>query len=253
MLTMLKNEFGERKQKILNAIVRDYQHSAEPVGSRTISRSYLPELSPATIRNEMADLEEEGLIVQPHTSAGRIPTDRGYRFYVDRLMRAVHPSHREEEMVKEVFHKRSLNLDEILHRTARLLSHALDYTAIVVNLGSHRRIYAAGTPNLLHQPEFRDLDQMQRILELLEEEELLAEVVEEYSSPQDVTVHIGAENKIKEARKCSVVVSAFGVGDEMTGGIGLIGPTRMYYSKATSLVDYVAKELSRVLAKGEIL
>jgi transcriptional regulator of heat shock response len=250
---MTTHEVNERKQKILNAIVRDYQHSAEPVGSRNLSRRYLPDLSPATIRNEMADLEEEGYIIQPHTSAGRIPTDHGYRFYVDRLMKAVHPSHREEEMVKSTFHQRSLNLDEILHRTAKLLSHALDYSAIVVNLGSHRRIFSSGAANLLRQPEFHDLGKMQKILELFEEEELLAEIVEEYSSMDEVSVHIGTENKIREVKNCSVIVSSFEMGDELAGGIGLIGPTRMYYSKATSLVDYVAKELSSVLSRGKIL
>lgn len=250
---MITHELNERKQKILNAIVRDFQHSAEPVGSRTISRSYLHDFSPATIRNEMADLEEEGYIVQPHTSAGRIPTDRGYRFYVDRLMKAVHPSQREEELIKTSFHRRSLNLDEILHQTARLLSHALDYSAIVVNLGSHRRIFSAGTANLLHQPEFRNLAKMQKMLELFEEEELLAEIIEKYSSPEEVTVHIGSENMIKEIKSCSIVVSSFEIDHEVAGGIGLIGPTRMFYNKSTSLVDYVAKELSAVLSRGEIL
>jgi transcriptional regulator of heat shock response len=250
---MITHEVNERKQKILNAIVRDYQHSAEPVGSRNLSRRYLPDLSPATIRNEMADLEEEGYIIQPHTSAGRIPTDHGYRFYVDRLMKAVHPSHREEEMVKSTFHQRSLNLDEILHRTAKLLSHALDYSAIVVNLGSHRRIFSSGAANLLRQPEFHDVGKIQKILGLFEEEELLAEIVEEYSSGEEVSIHIGSENKVREVKSCSVVVSSFEMGEELTGGIGLIGPTRMYYSKATSLVDYVAKELSSVLSRGKIL
>lgn len=250
---MITHELNERKQRILNAIVRDYQHTAEPVGSRTISRSYLPDLSPATIRNEMADLEEEGFIIQPHTSAGRIPTDRGYRFYVNRLMKVIHPTHREEEIIKTTLHKRSVNLDEILHQTAKLLSHALDYSTIVVNLGSHRKIFSAGTSNLLHQPEFQNLEKMQKILELFEEEELLTEIVEEYSTSDEVTVHIGSENKIKEMKNCSLVVSSFEIDHELAGGIGLIGPTRMYYNKATSLVDYVAKELSRVLSRGEIL
>ncbi|MBU1027096.1 MAG: heat-inducible transcriptional repressor HrcA [Candidatus Margulisbacteria bacterium] len=249
---MTYKDLDERKQKILNAIIQDYQYSAEPVGSRTISRSYLPELSPATIRNEMADLEEEGFITQPHTSAGRIPTDSGYRFYVDRLMKAVHPSHREEELIKTTIHRKSLNLDEILHQTAKLLSHALDYSTIVVNHSSNRRIFAAGTSNLLHQPEFRNLEKMQKMLELFEEDELLAELVDEYIAPEDITVRIGSENKIKAIRSCSVVVRSFEINNEPVGGIGLIGPTRMYYSKATSLVDYVAKELSNVLSQGDI-
>lgn len=248
---MPHQELDERKQKILNAIVKDYQHTADPVGSRHLSRNYLPELSPATIRNEMADLEEEGFIIQPHTSAGRIPTDRGYRFYVDRLMKAIRPSHREEEMVKKTLHQPNQNLDEILYQTAKLLSHALDYTAIVINLGSHHRIFSSGTSNLLHQPEFRNLDHMQRILNLLEEENLLTEVVEEYSRPEEITIKIGSENKYKQVKDCSVVVAAYEVNEEPVGGIGMIGPTRMYYSKVTTLVDYVAKELSRVLSSGD--
>ena len=80
-------ELDERKKKILNAIIRNYQETGEPVGSRTISKYSDLQLSSATIRNEMADLEEMGLIVQPHTSAGRIPTDKGYRLYVDQMLK----------------------------------------------------------------------------------------------------------------------------------------------------------------------
>ena len=79
-------ELDERKIKILKAIIQNYLETGEPVGSRTISKGFDLQLSPATIRNEMADLEEMGYIVQPHTSAGRIPSDKGYRFYVDQLM-----------------------------------------------------------------------------------------------------------------------------------------------------------------------
>jgi transcriptional regulator of heat shock response len=245
---MIFREVDERKQKILNAIVRDYQHSAEPVGSRNLSRRYLPELSPATIRNEMADLEEEGFITQPHTSAGRIPTDKGYRFYVDRLMKAVRPSHKDTEMVRSTFRKMSHNIDDVLHQTAKLLSHTLDYTAVVVNHGSHKRIFSSGATNLLHQPEFRNLAHMERILELLEEEEMLSELVEEYSQEgEPVTIKIGTENKLRPVKDCSVVVTSYEVNDEPIGGISIIGPTRMYYSKVASLVDYVAKELSQVL------
>jgi len=246
-------ELSERQQKILNAIVRDYQHTAEPVGSRTITKKYLPDLSPATIRNEMADLEEAGLIVQPHTSSGRIPTDQGYRFYVNKLMRAIKPTQREEQSIKNMYSSFGPNIDNILHQTARLLSHTLDYTAVVVNLGKHQRVFSAGTSNLLHQPEFRNLGHMQRILELLEEEEMLTELVEDYALSSEVNVKIGAENTIKEVQGCSVVVSAYEFNDERIGGIGIIGPTRMYYSKATCLVDYVAKELTNILTQGELL
>ena len=80
------DELGERKEKILNAIIQNYLETGEPVGSRTISKMSDLNLSSATIRNEMSDLEELGYIIQPHTSSGRIPSDKGYRFYVDHLM-----------------------------------------------------------------------------------------------------------------------------------------------------------------------
>jgi transcriptional regulator of heat shock response len=243
----MQQDLSERQQKILNAIINEFQHSAEPVGSRCLAKAYLPDLSPATIRNEMADLEDDGYITQPHTSAGRIPTDQGYRFYVNRLMHAGHPTRREEEQIKQTVHQSTEDLDNILHQTARLLSHALDYTAVVVNLGKHKRIFSSGTVNLLHQPEFRDLAHMQKLLELFEEEELLAEIVDECSLSHDINIRIGAENKHKIVKECSVVVSSYEVGRENIGRIGIIGPTRMYYSKTTSLVSYVAKELSKVL------
>ncbi|MBU0502080.1 MAG: heat-inducible transcriptional repressor HrcA [bacterium] len=249
---MINQELDERKQKILNAIVKDYQHTAEPVGSRTIAKKYLPGISPATIRNEMADLEEEGLIVQPHTSSGRIPTDQGYRFYVNRLMRAIKPTQKETHDFQQMYSYFGPNIDNILHQTAKLLSRALDYTAVVVNIGEHQRVFSAGTSNLLHQPEFRNLSHMQKMLDLLEEEELLTELVEEYALSDEVNIKIGSENTIKEVRECSVIVSAYEFEDERIGGIGIIGPTRMYYSKATCLVDYVAKELTNILSQGDL-
>ena len=82
-------ELNERKEKILDAIIRNYLETGEPVGSRTISKNSDLNLSSATIRNEMSDLEEDGFIVQPHTSSGRIPTDKGYRFYVDHMLKQI--------------------------------------------------------------------------------------------------------------------------------------------------------------------
>jgi len=94
---------------------------------------------------------------------------------------------------------------------------------------------------------------MERILDLLEEENTLCEIVEDYTGEEALSIHIGSENKHKDVKECSMVVSAYELNDEIIGGIGLIGPTRMHYSKASTLVDYVAKELTRVLSSGEIL
>ncbi len=120
-------ELNQRKQRVLEAIVEDYIATAEPVSSRTIARKYRLGVSPATIRNEMADLEEMGLIEQPHTSAGRIPSDCGYRYYVDRLMRKARLSPREEALVRAAFAKRVRELAALVQQTLKLLTQLTDY------------------------------------------------------------------------------------------------------------------------------
>jgi heat-inducible transcriptional repressor len=130
----------ERKEKILAAVVRDYLQTAEPVGSRTIWRSYIHDLSPATIRNEMSDLEELGLITQPHTSAGRIPTDNGYRYYVDYLMRAKALSPKEKAFLKQEYSKLHHEVDELLHKSLKVISNLCDYTAIAYVPSLYQRV-----------------------------------------------------------------------------------------------------------------
>ena len=118
----------ERKWKILNAIIQNYQETGEPVGSRTISKYSDLKLSSATIRNEMADLEEMGLIVQPHTSAGRIPTDKGYRLYVDRMMEE---QTREVAEMKDFMVQRVDRLEHLLKQVAKFLATNTNYATMI--------------------------------------------------------------------------------------------------------------------------
>lgn len=124
-------EMDDRKGQVLKAIICDYVQTAEPVGSRTIAKKYRIGVSPATIRNEMADLEEMGYIEQPHTSAGRVPSSRGYRYYVDYLMDTANLTREEEERIRQVFKRRIGELDTLIQRTARLISETTNYTSLV--------------------------------------------------------------------------------------------------------------------------
>ncbi len=121
-------ELDDRKTKILNAIIRNYLKTGEPVGSRTISKYTDLNLSSATIRNEMADLEELGYIVQPHTSAGRIPSDKGYRFYVDHLMAE---KDREVDEMKQFVIEHTEKVDHLLQQAARILASNTNYATMV--------------------------------------------------------------------------------------------------------------------------
>ncbi|MGN1145565.1 MAG: heat-inducible transcriptional repressor HrcA, partial [Acetatifactor sp.] len=121
-------QLDERKTKILQAIIRNYLETGEPVGSRTISKYTDLNLSSATIRNEMADLEELGYIVQPHTSAGRIPSDQGYRFYVDALMQE---KEREVVELKEMLLERQDKMETLLKQVAKVVAQNTQYAAMI--------------------------------------------------------------------------------------------------------------------------
>ena len=121
-------ELNERKLKILKAVIQNYLETGEPVGSRTISKYTDLNLSSATIRNEMADLEELGYIVQPHTSAGRIPSDKGYRLYVDMLMQ---DKEQEVTEIKEQMLEKADKMDQLLKQAARVLANSTNYATMV--------------------------------------------------------------------------------------------------------------------------
>src|SRR5439155_5328889 len=120
----------ERKLEVLRAIVQDYISTNEPVGSRALSERHRLGVSPATIRNDMAVLEEEGYITQPHTSAGRVPTDKGYRLFVDRLA-SLKPLSAAERRAIQTFLEGAFDLDDVLHRTVRLLAQLTQHVAVV--------------------------------------------------------------------------------------------------------------------------
>ena len=128
-------EMDERKTKILEAIIKNYLATGEPVGSRTISKLEGLKVSPATIRNEMSDLEEMGYILQPHTSSGRIPSDKGYRFYVDRMFLE---KEKEVSDMKEMVVEKADQLSELLKHVSKLLAENTQYAAMVSSPQTHR-------------------------------------------------------------------------------------------------------------------
>ena len=128
-------ELDERKTKILNAIIRNYLETGEPVGSRTISKYSDLNLSSATIRNEMSDLEELGYIIQPHTSAGRIPSDLGYRFYVDNL---IAQKDKEVTEMKEFMIERTEKMERVLKQVVKLLANNTNYATMITAPSYHR-------------------------------------------------------------------------------------------------------------------
>ena len=207
----------------------------------------MPDLSPATIRNEMADLEAMGFITQPHTSAGRIPTDLGYRFYVDHLMKTRQLTVKEEEVINEGLKQMHSDVDDALHQTLKVLSQLLEYASIVATLDNKTRVYSSGFSHMLKQPEFSDMNFTRRLMETMEEEELMVEMVKEYTTEKGVTIRIGHENKFKEVKDCSVVMSSYEIKNVASGGLGVIGPTRMSYARTASILETLSRKLEKLM------
>ena len=128
----MASKLDERKKRILKVVTDDYISSAEPVGSRTIARRYDLGLSPATIRNEMADLEEGGFLEQPHTSAGRVPSERGYRYYVDALMAVRQITDPELKSIYRELENYHQEIESLIHQTSKILVQMTQYPSLIL-------------------------------------------------------------------------------------------------------------------------
>lgn len=245
---METTRLDERKASILEAVINHYISTAEPVGSKVIADGYDLGVSPATIRHEMSVLEELGYLAQPHTSAGRIPTDKGYRYYVDSLREILSLSTRDVASLRiKLKALKRLKVEDILRQISSLLATRTCTISLVLSPLDKQKVYFWGISQILHQPEFVDIHRVEFLVELLEGEYRLAEMLmEEIEEPQ-VHVRIGSENKHSELTGLSLVAAQYTRQGEPAGIVGLLGPTRMDYGKAIPMVDFTARNLSRLL------
>jgi transcriptional regulator of heat shock response len=237
----------DRRLEILRAIVDEYVETQEPVGSKAIAEKRALGISPATIRNEMAVLEEEGFITQPHTSAGRIPTDRGYRLFVDKLS-TVKPLSTAERRAIETFLEGAHDLDEVVKRSAKLLADITKQVAVVkypkIGDSSGREMMAiSGTANLARSGE--DLGPaLSPILEALEEQVVLLRLLSD--SHPTVHVTIGSEQQDMNLQTTSLVTVGYG----SDASLGILGPTRMDYAGSMAAVSAVARYVGRFIEES---
>jgi heat-inducible transcriptional repressor len=338
------NDIGARAKKVMHAVVSEYLSTGEAVGSQTVARRYTLDVSAATVRNVMSDLEEMGLLRHLHTSAGRIPTDRGLRYYVDTLLRVRSLSLGEKEEIRERVGPGASDPQEVMHRTSRMLRE-LSRMAVVVQTprpeadsvshiefvrlrddqllaviatstgqiqnklvpvdfalepgdlerinnflntliagltldqvrarivqeiekerndqvlsralalavaavpadtaGGH--VMVDGQSNLLAATE--DLDRAKRVLRTLEEKDMIVRLLDRTLSAPGICVFIGAEANLADLTDISVVAASYGGEDRPLGTIGVIGPSRMNYSKVIPLVDFTAEVITQFLPK----
>jgi heat-inducible transcriptional repressor len=340
---------GERTRRVLEAVILEYIQGGVPVGSRAIAKRYGLNVSPATVRNVMADLEELGLLFQPHTSAGRVPTDLGLRVYIDSIVKIQQLSGADRERIKRSYQGGVPRVEDLLKETSkvlssfskqagvvltprlskigfkriefirlrpnivitilvskagivhntivdveesitqdeldkysrylngllqdltlqqvkmrlleemkkekvlfdRLLAKALELSqqALIENI-EESELYIGGRTNLLDNPEFADVEQMRRIFNAFEEKSKIIDLLDKSMAGKGVNIFIGSESELLDMENVSFITSPYTSGNEILGTLGVMGPTRMDYSRIIPLVDYTAKLLSKMLEEA---
>ncbi len=227
----------DRQQKILQAIVEQYAEVASPVGSSLLAKVF--NVSSATVRAEMAELERNGYITQPHTSAGRIPTDKGYRFYVNHLADAeeVSASRGRAEKALATRAIQSGVPERAIRNTVDTLVE-LTHNLGIATIGD--QLYMSGLSNLFGQPEFMNGGQVREVARLLDN---LEPWLYEAAPNEPLSVYIGQENPIGRSAGCTLIVSRFRSPFSDRSYIGVLGPTRQSYRDVMTLVRRAGKTL----------
>ncbi|MBP5512198.1 transcriptional regulator [Candidatus Saccharibacteria bacterium] len=246
-------EITERQKQILFAIIEEFAEVATPVGSVTLAKLF--DVSSATIRAEMARLEEAGLITQPHTSAGRVPTDAGYRFYVNSLTEQHENALREPSrmlgsgtsMPNRNIHALEVRVNS-QERTDYAIRSTVDMLAeLTGNLGLGtigEQLYLSGISRLFSQPEFLDNSKIQDVAKLLDN---LEPWLREARPGEPLNIFIGHENPIGKSSGVSLIISRFRSQYSDSSYIGVLGPTRQNYAETMSLVRHAGIILENTL------
>ncbi len=233
-----QTDLQQRKDLILAIVVNQYIKTITPIGSHFITEEFRLDVSPATVRNILAELEEEGYLSHPHTSAGRVPTQRGYRYYVDHLMNEIQLLEEEKRRIQLEYKRHVDQLEILMEKTTEVISDLTHYTSIISVDGWDSKIILKGTSHVVGYPENTNILKIQAILRILEEKERLLALINRDLNHK-IEIYIGHEMALKEIEGCSLAVSSFEKGS-LTGRIAVLGPTRMNYNRVVSALEYIS-------------
>jgi heat-inducible transcriptional repressor len=227
----------QRLQQLLRAIVEEYIRTAKPVGSKALADAYGFEFSPATIRNDMAVLEEDGYIVQPHTSAGRVPTEQGYQYYIRHFLTGEQPRHlnrRQKESLELAAAKQQRRDNHDLFRQLAKTMAQLTNEAVIVS-APDADYYYTGISHILAKPDFAETQTLVSVGEVFDRLDELMQAVNSAMTEQ-LQVMIGHDNPISQ--QCALIVAQYDGEGNQRGMIGILGPMRMDYAKNIAILQY---------------
>ncbi|MBL7198347.1 MAG: hypothetical protein ISS47_09660 [Candidatus Omnitrophica bacterium] len=237
-----KVDYETRRREVLTRTIEFYLQTAQPVSSEALLENYGFDFSSATIRNVLKDLEGAGYLTHPHTSSGRIPTDSGYRFYINDLMSRRELSLDERNTLDRFFSSYLEFRRDVLTNASRIISNFTHYVGIVCQEGQNK-IYYCGWSYLLEQPEFKNLEAIHSIFKALEEDRLLELMNRQMDNA--VEVFIGEECNCLEMNDCSLVMRECITPKAKLGRLAVLGPKRMAYGRVIPMMDYLSELITR--------
>ncbi len=240
-------DLSTRQVQILKSVIEEYIETAEPVGSQVLEKKYNLGVSPATIRNEMATLTEDGYFRQPHTSAGRVPTPMGLHFYLDHLMQEKKLSLADEVSAKEQVWDSRFQFDKLLRQTTLALASRTHTLSVAAT--EKGDVYYSGVANILEMPEFFDIDVTRTVLSLLDEQVKLQQLF--FGAPHGVEpVHVifGADLGWNYFEPVSIAFTNFSVGRHGQGTLAIIGPCRLDFPHVIPTLRYFSNLISDMSA-----
>lgn len=249
-MTPKRHDPQYRKEKILAYVIDQYIHNVEPISSNQIAEKCFSDLSSATIRNVLAELEDDGFLTHPHTSAGRIPTQNGYRYYVNHLMHEIKLLAEGKKRILAEYQKGVSALEELLHKTSEVLSQEARYPSIISLDSDQDKVFCHGMSFVAGYPEFHSIERIHHILQVLEAKERLLELINR-NLEKRIKIYIGDEVGCNDIEGCSLVISKFGRKKGRTGRLALLGPTRMDYEKAISTLEYFSELIDEMLESDQ--
>lgn len=229
-------ELTSRQKQILKNLIEEYTETGIPVGSETLDKKYNLGVSPATLRNEMVRLTNEGYLKKLHTSAGRIPTSQAFRFYIKELMQEKKLSVTQEVSVKEKIWDYREKLDRLLQEATKTL--AQQTKSLALSTTDEGLVYSAGYANILDIPEFYDIALTRHVLSLLDRFDFFGSLFEKANPLEDISILLGEELGGDLLSNCSFVFTEYKTGKNHTGAIGVLGPARLDYSYVIPTVRY---------------
>lgn len=241
------NDLTQRQVDILRAVILEFNETGDPVGSEVLEKKYKLGVSPATIRSEMVQLNKKGYLTKAHFSSGRIPSAKGYRYYIRNLMKK-----RELSTFDEVAYKNSIwdereNQHRLMAHAAKVLAQRTGLLSLVAT--NYGDVYYAGVANLLDKNEFWDLDVSKNLFTLLDETFFWESILKRFVTIDEDVMYILGEEDFQNPvfEPCASVFAEFEGGGEIRGIVGVVGPKRMYYEVVTPQVEHLSNLLGDIM------